>query len=85
MTSRWAVVGRHRIVTLPSAWEGLGRFSRGCCGVEPLVLTRAWRLINEDPAAVAHELDPGAEVDEALAAEWHRDPSGPWATHAGPY
>ncbi|MDB5295632.1 MAG: hypothetical protein JWO31_1615 [Phycisphaerales bacterium] len=77
--------GRRRTVTLLSAWEGLSRFSRECCGIEPLVLTRAWRLVTEDPAAEALKLDPGAEVDEALAAEWHRNLSGPWAKHTDPY
>ena len=72
-------------MTLLSAWEGLGRFSRECCGVEPLVLTRAWRLILEDPAAEALKLDPGAAVEEALAAAWHANLSGPWARHADPY
>jgi hypothetical protein len=72
-------------VTLLSAWEGLGRFSRECCGVEPLVLTRAWRLVTEAPAAAARELDPEAAADEGLAAEWHRNLSGPWARHTDPH
>jgi hypothetical protein len=76
--------GRRRAATLLSAWEGLGRFSRECCGVEPLVLTRAWRLVTDDPAA-ALKLDPGAAVDEPQAAEWHRNLSGPWAKHTDPY
>ena len=74
--------GRRKAVTLLSAWEGLARFSRACCGVEPLVLTRAWRLIHEDPAAEALALDSEATVDEGLVAEWHRNLSGPWARHA---
>ena len=73
-----------RAVTLLSAWEGLTRFSRECCGVEPLVRTRAWRLVTEDPAAAARKLDPGAAADEALAAAWHRDLGRPWAEHAEP-
>ena len=77
--------GRRRAVTLLSAWEGLGRFSRECCGVEPLVLTRAWRLVMEDPAAAVRKLDPGAEAEEPLAAAWHRNLSGPWAKHTDPY
>jgi hypothetical protein len=65
--------------------EGFGRFSRECCGVEPLVLTRAWRLVTDDPAAEALKLDPEAEVDEALATAWHRNLTGPWAKHADRY
>ena len=77
--------GRRRAVTLLSAWEGLTRFSRECCGVEPLVLTRAWRLVMDDPATEALKLDPGAEAEEALAAAWHANLSGPWAKHTDPY
>ena len=77
--------GRRRAVTLLSAWEGLARFSRGCCGVEPLVLARAWRLVTEDPAAAALKLDPGAAVEEPLAAAWHANLSGPWAEHTDRY
>ena len=85
VTTVTGTAGRRRAVTLLSAWEGMGRFSRECCGVEPLVLTRAWRLVTEDPAAATHELDPEAEVDEALAAAWHANLSGPWARHTDPY
>jgi hypothetical protein len=77
--------GRRRAVTLLSAWEGLERFSWECCGVEPLVLTRAWRLVTDDPAAEALKLDPGVEVKEALAAAWHANLGGPWAKHTDPY
>ena len=49
------------------------------------MLTRAWRLVNEDPAAEALKLDPEAAVDEALAAEWPRSLSGPSAKHTDPY
>ena len=80
-----AEAGRRRAVTLLSAWEGMTRFSRECCGVEPLVLSRAWRLVTEDPAAAARDLDPEAAVDEALAAAWHANLSGPWARHTAPY
>jgi hypothetical protein len=62
----------------------IGRPARGFRGVEPLVLTRAWRLVMEDPAAEALKLDPGAEADEALAAAWHANLSGPWAKHTDP-
>ena len=77
--------GRRRAATLRSAWEGLGRFSRECCGVEPLVLTRAWRLVTDDPAAEALKLDHGASVEDELAAAWHANLSGPWARHTDPY
>ncbi len=36
-------------------------------------------------AAATHKLDPKAAVDEALAAEWHRNLSGPWAKHTDTY
>ena len=49
------------------------------------MLTRAWRLVTDDPAAEARKLDPGAEVEEALAAAWHANLSGPWAKHTDPY
>ena len=49
------------------------------------MLTRAWRLIHDDPAAAALKLDPDAAVEEALAAEWHRNLSGPWAKRTDPY
>jgi hypothetical protein len=41
-------------------------------------------LVTEDPAAAVRELDPEATIDEALAAEWHRNLSGPWAKHTDP-
>ena len=55
--------------------------AQGCCGVEPLVLTRAWGLVTENPAVAALALDPGAKVNEAAAAASHANPSGPWAKH----
>ncbi len=72
------VAGKKRAVNLLSAWEGLGRFSRECCHVEPLVLTRAWRLIAEDPVAEVTKLHPEAVVDEVQAAGWHTSLSGVW-------
>ena len=49
------------------------------------MLARAWRLVTDDPAAAVRKLDPGAEVDEAVAAEWHRNHSGPWAKRTEHY
>ena len=72
--------GRRRAVTL-SVWAGLTRSSRECCGFEPLVLTRAWWLVTDDPAAAAGTLDPEESVGEALAAAWHANPNRSWAKH----
>jgi hypothetical protein len=73
--------GRHRAVSLLSAWEGFGRFTRESCGVEAATLLRAWRLVPEDPTAEVRRLYPKARADEAAAANWHAALSGPWAKH----
>ena len=74
--------GRRRAVSLLSAWEGLGRFTRECCGVEPLTLLKAWRLLAEDPLPEVRRLYPTAKVDEAQAANWHRSLALAWERHA---
>jgi hypothetical protein len=72
------VAGGKRAVSLLSAWEGLGRFSRECCQVEPLVLTKAWRLLAEDPVAEVMTLHPEAVVDEVQANGWYTSLSTTW-------
>jgi hypothetical protein len=74
--------GRRRSVSLLSAWEGLGRFTRECCGVEPLTLLKAWRLLAEDPAAEVRRLYPHAKADEGQTANWHASLAGAWERHA---
>jgi hypothetical protein len=74
--------GRGRAVSLLSAWEGLGRFTRECCGVEPLTLLKAWRLMADDPMAEVRRLYPNAKVDEEQAANWHASLAGAWGRHA---
>jgi hypothetical protein len=74
--------GDHRAVSLLSAWEGLGRFARDSCGVEPLALVKAWRLLDGDPAAEVRKMYPKAKAEEALAAQWHASLAGPWERHA---
>jgi hypothetical protein len=74
--------GRRRAVSLLSAWEGLGRFTRECCGVEPLTLLKAWRLLAADPTAEVRRLYPQAQVDEAQAANWRASLAGAWERHA---
>ncbi|HEX8915195.1 MAG TPA: hypothetical protein VF796_22780, partial [Humisphaera sp.] len=71
-------LGRATAVSLLSAWDAFGRFSRDCVGVEPLVLARAWRALADDPAAEALAGYPEAAVDAELAGHWHRSLSGPW-------
>jgi hypothetical protein len=73
--------GRQRAVSLLSAWEGLGRFTRECCGVEPLTLLKAWRLLAEDPLPEVRRLYPNAKVDEGQAANWHASLGGAWGRH----
>jgi hypothetical protein len=75
------MVGQKRAVSLLSAWEELGRFSRECCGVEPLTLAKAWGRLNEDPAAEAREVCPDAKADEAEAGGWYQSLAGAWRKH----
>jgi hypothetical protein len=74
--------GRHRAVSLLSAREGFGRFTRECCEVEPATLLKAWRLLPEDPVHEVRRLYPKAKVDEAQAANWHASLAGAWGRHA---
>jgi hypothetical protein len=74
--------GKHRAVNLLSAWEGLGRFTRECCGIEPATLLKAWRLLAEDPVPEVRKLYPKARVDEVQAANWHASLAGAWRRHA---
>ncbi|MDB5297497.1 MAG: hypothetical protein JWO31_3480 [Phycisphaerales bacterium] len=69
-------------VSLFSAWDGLGRFTRECCGVEPLVLGKAWRLLAAEPAPEVRKQYPKVQVDERQAEAWHRSFAGAWARHA---
>ncbi|MDB5294572.1 MAG: hypothetical protein JWO31_555, partial [Phycisphaerales bacterium] len=71
-----------RAVGALSAWEGLGRYTRACCGVEPLVLCTAWRLLAADPVPEVRAQYPKAKVDERQAEGWHRSFADAWARHA---
>jgi hypothetical protein len=73
--------GRHRAVSLLSAWEGFGRFTREDCGVDPATLLRAWRLLPADPVPEVRRLYPNAKVDEAQAGNWHASLAGAWVRH----
>ena len=83
ITSVTHVVGEKRAQGVVSAWEGLGRFSRECCGVEPLVLTKAWRLLSTDPADEVRKLYPEVSVDEEAAEGWYKSMATPWDKRCG--
>jgi hypothetical protein len=63
---------------LLAQWEGFGRFCRDELRLEPLVLTAAFGLGGDDPAAEVRAAWPSARVDdgdvERSAAEW----AGSW-------
>jgi hypothetical protein len=65
-------------VRLLSAWEEFGRFTRECCGVEPLTLLRAWRLLAADPAAEVRQPYPKVERDAEAATGWYASLGGAW-------
>jgi hypothetical protein len=75
------MVGKKRAVSLLSTWEGLGRFSRECCGLEPLTLAKAWGRLETDPVAEAREVCPDAKVDEAEADGWYGSLTRAWRKH----
>jgi hypothetical protein len=68
-------VGKARGADLLAQWEGFGRFCGEMLGVEPLALTAAFGLGDDDPAAEVRKVCPGAAVDEADVARW----AGQWA------
>jgi hypothetical protein len=61
-----------------SCWEGFTRFCRDAAEVEPMVLMRAWGLIDEDPAAEIAGLYPAANPDEVQAAAWRENLASCW-------
>ena len=60
------------------AWTGYGRFARACCGVEPEVLAKAWRLLDGDPTPEVLGLYPKAEPDAEAADGWYASLGGSW-------
>jgi hypothetical protein len=68
---------------LLAQWEGFGRFCREVLGVEPLVLTAAFGLGQDDLAAEALEAYPVAAADEVDVARWAAEWTGTWSRRFG--
>ena len=68
---------------LVAHWEGFGRFCRDVLGVEPLVLSAAFGLGHDDPAAVVLGAYPDAATDEANVARWAAEWAGTWGRRFG--
>ncbi|HEX8913564.1 MAG TPA: hypothetical protein VF796_14490 [Humisphaera sp.] len=71
-------VGKRRAASILGAWEGYGRFARECCGVEPEVLAKAWRLLDGDPTPEVLKLYPKAVADAEAADGWYASLGGSW-------
>ena len=71
-------VGANSAAELLSVWAALGRFSRECLGVEPLVLATAWRLLDDDPAAEIQAMYPDAKPDASLTNHWYSSMTNGW-------
>ena len=71
-------VTKNRARHVVSTWDGFGRFTRECCHVEPLVLAKAWRFLEDDPEADVRELYPEVVIDQAKADRWYNDLVKPW-------
>ncbi|HEX8915889.1 MAG TPA: hypothetical protein VF796_26280 [Humisphaera sp.] len=76
-------VGKRRAASLLGTWQGYGRFARECCGVEPEVLARAWRLLDGDPTPEVLKMYPKAEPDAEAAEGWYASLGGSWRQRFG--
>jgi CheY-like chemotaxis protein len=76
-------VGQAYAADLLAQWEGFGRLCRDVLGVEPLVLTAAFGLGRDDPAAMVLAAYLQAAVDEAAADRRAKRWTGTWRRRFG--